>query len=85
VSPNEEDNSKQEVESSTEGDSSKAMEMEECSSETRTEDVSEVPAEPSHRKTRGRGKRGAKKAVLKEEYVDIIRDAFWDSKPWILA
>jgi len=31
-----------------------------------------------------RAKRRPKRYVLKEEYIDIIKDAFWESKPWIL-
>jgi hypothetical protein len=29
--------------------------------------------------------RKAKKYVLKEDYIDIIKDAFWESRPWILG
>ena len=29
--------------------------------------------------------RKPKKYVLKEDYIDIIKDAFWESKPWILC
>ena len=34
---------------------------------------------------KGRGKRRPRKYILKEDYIDIIRDAFWESKPWILT
>lgn len=34
---------------------------------------------------KGRVKRRPRKYILKEEYIDIIKDAFWNSKPWILA
>ena len=34
---------------------------------------------------KGRGKKKARKYVLKEEYIDIIKDTFWESKPWILG
>ena len=34
---------------------------------------------------KGRAKRRPRKYILKEEYVDIIKDAFWNSKPWLLA
>ena len=33
---------------------------------------------------KNRGKRRPKRYMLKEEYIDIIKDAFWVSKPWIL-
>ena len=34
---------------------------------------------------KGRTKRRQKRQVLKEEYIDIIKDDFWDSHPSILA
>ena len=37
------------------------------------------------RKAKKRARRRTKKSVLKEEYIDIIKDAFWDARPWILA
>ena len=32
-----------------------------------------------------RAKKRPKKYILKEDYIDIIKDTFWESKPWILA
>jgi hypothetical protein len=29
--------------------------------------------------------RKPKKYILKEDYIDIIKDAFWESRPWILG
>lgn len=34
---------------------------------------------------KGRAKRRPKKYVIKEDYCDIIKDAFWEAKPWILG
>jgi hypothetical protein len=34
---------------------------------------------------KGRPKKRPKKYVVKEDYIDIIKDAFWESKPWILS
>ena len=37
-------------------------------------------------KTRSpKAKKRPRKYVLKEEYIDIIKDTFWESKPWILV
>ena len=30
-------------------------------------------------------KKRSKKMVIKEDYIDIIRDDFWNSKSWLLA
>jgi hypothetical protein len=36
-------------------------------------------------KSKKRKPRKPKKYILKEDYIDIIKDAFWESRPWILA
>ena len=34
---------------------------------------------------RGKSRKRGKKWVVKEDYIDIIKDQFWESKPWLLA
>jgi hypothetical protein len=34
---------------------------------------------------KGRAKRRPKKYVIKEDHCDIIKDTFWEAKPWILG
>lgn len=34
---------------------------------------------------KSRTKKRQRKAVLKEDYLDIINDIFWESRPWILG
>lgn len=41
------------------------------------------PCPPSPQKKQ-KPKKRSKKMVIKEDYIDIIRDDFWNSKPWIL-
>lgn len=36
-------------------------------------------------KSKKRKPRKPRKYILKEDYIDIIKDAFWESRPWILA
>jgi tRNA(His) guanylyltransferase len=40
---------------------------------------------PSSPQKKQKPKKRSKKMVIKEDYIDIIRDDFWNSKPWIVA
>jgi hypothetical protein len=53
------------------------------SSESFPASHSEPPEETNVK--RGRTRKRGKKWVVKEEYIDIIKDPFWESKPWILG
>jgi len=57
------------------------------SSEGSTESISGSPSEPPDAaKTKGgRTRKRGRKWVVKEDYIDIIRDPFWDTNPWILG
>lgn len=57
-----------------------------------TADVENVSANGSHAttsttvtKSKNGRTRKPKKYILKEDYLDIIKDAFWETRPWILA
>jgi hypothetical protein len=56
-------------------------------SDESTESVAASPSEPldAAKEKRGRTRKRGKKWVLNEDYIDIIRDPFWDTKPWILG
>jgi hypothetical protein len=32
-----------------------------------------------------RSKKRPKKYIIREDYVDIIKESFWDSRPWLLG
>lgn len=48
---------------------------------------SALPSEPSNsvKAKRGRTRKRGRKWVVKEDYIDIIKDQFWESKPWLLG
>jgi hypothetical protein len=50
-------------------------------STTTSAEVDVSNAKPKKSKPKKRGKR----FILKEEYIDIIKDAFWNERPWILG
>jgi ribosome-binding protein aMBF1 (putative translation factor) len=52
--------------------------------ETSSTQPNSAPSDTQKAK-KGRTRKRPKKYVLTEDYIDIIKDAFWDSKPWILA
>ena len=57
-------------------------------SETATNEAQFPPSSPGTLKPKvkkGRAKRKQKRYVIKEDHCDIIKDAFWLAKPWILG
>ena len=56
-------------------------------SEESTQRISGSPSEPpdAAKAKGGRTRKRGRKWVVKEDYIDIIRDPFWDTKPWILG
>lgn len=50
-------------------------------------EISASPSEsPDATKVKGgRTRKRGRKWIVKEDYIDIIRDPFWYTKPWILG
>jgi len=67
-----------------EGDSTPESTEPETSPTASSNDTASSPNNAQKVK-KGRTRKRAKKYVLTEAYIDIIKDTFWDSKPWILA
>jgi hypothetical protein len=61
------------------------LETTESSLGTSSETNSSVIAASDTKSKKSRAIKRTKKYIVKEEYIDIIKDAFWESKPWILA
>jgi ribosome-binding protein aMBF1 (putative translation factor) len=69
--------------STNEGGASPSDGSETTTTESTSQPHSSETSQPKVKK--GRAKRRPKKYVIKEDYCDIIKDAFWEAKPWILG
>ena len=47
--------------------------------------ISESEPPDAAKAKRGRTRKRGRKWVVKEDYIDIIKDQFWESKPWLLG
>jgi hypothetical protein len=52
---------------------------------TVSSDATTVTTAGSDTSRKSRTRKRQRKAVLKEDYLDIINDIFWESRPWILG